>query len=389
MYPVTIYRLVDFAFKWLFCIGILLSQTFHYSQAALERMHAPHTSPPPQQLILAIESNDVQKAAALIRDRQNINDTDFFGYSPLHYAVKRGKVPIVSLLIKAKVLLNQVSTQHGNTPLLLAIETGHKKITSLLLTAGADTTIKNHLGYNALHLAIQHKREDLVQLLLEAAAPYNSCTPEGYTPLLLAIQAGSIPMVQQLVKCNNIIDCQDQNGYNALHWAIKKQAKAIFTILVQSGKFNVQAVSQKGETPLHLIAANRNIHPSFLKQLLSVSVLQVNATDAAGSTPLHYAAAANHFKAVQGLVRHANIQVNQQNHAGQTALHYAVANNHVAMVKQLLTRVDSAVSLANKKGITPIEWAMRHKYTKIYRLLLAHISFIESEEMVDTDSYAQ
>ncbi|MDD9140096.1 MAG: ankyrin repeat domain-containing protein [Candidatus Cardinium sp.] len=69
----------------------------------------------------------MQKVAALIRDHQNINDTDFFGYSPLHYAVKRGRVSIVSLFIKAKALLNQVSTQHGNTPLLLAIETGHKK----------------------------------------------------------------------------------------------------------------------------------------------------------------------------------------------------------------------------------------------------------------------
>ncbi|WP_243575169.1 ankyrin repeat domain-containing protein [Candidatus Cardinium sp. cByotN1] len=323
-----------------------------------------------KQLIWAIQDNNLQKVIALVRDQKNINNQDFLGYSPLHYAAKYAKKSIVACLIEAKALLNQVSVRNGNTPLLLAIRRGHKNIVSLLLASGANPNIVNHKGYHPLHLAIQQNRKDLVELLLEAGATCSTMP----SPLLMAIKQRSLPIVQRLLQHNQVVETQDKKGYTELHWTAKQNLLAIFQILLKSGRFNINAKAANGVTPLHFIVANKKT--KLLKAILHVPALTVNVQDSTGSTPLHYAVVANQLKAVSALLRYPCIDVNKQNNRGQTALHYAVQYQHVDIVKKLLLYVGKGARIKNKEGVTPLELAMSQQNGKIYQLILAHVSLL-------------
>lgn len=356
-----------FIFIW------MLSISSSYVHAISEPNVAPGTNQPSivdKQLIWAIQENNLKKVTALLCNGKNINSQDFLGYSPLHYAAKYAKAVIVARLVEAKALLNQVSVRNGHTPLLLAIERGHKRIVSLLLAAGANPNIVNHKGYHALQIAIQQNRKDLVQLLLQAGA---TCST-GPSPLLMAIKGGSLPIVQLLLQQKQIIETKDKKGYTELHWAARQNVAAIFRALVKSGHFNINAKANNGATPLHLIAANRKSR--LLKTLLNHPLLEVNVQDSTGSTPLHYAAATNQLKTVNGLLRCASIDVNVQNNIGQTALHYAVQCQYMAIVKKLFVRAGKGVFIQNKKEITPLELAMHQNKVKMYKLMLAHISLL-------------
>ncbi|MBX9889648.1 MAG: ankyrin repeat domain-containing protein, partial [Amoebophilaceae bacterium] len=276
--------------------------------------HNPNLNKPNQivnnPLIWAIESNDLPKMIALIRDKQYINSADFIGYSPLHYAVKRANIVAIKLLIQAKAVLDQVSIKNGNTPLLLAIESGHKKVAALLLESGANPNIMNHQGYNALHLAIQYKRKELVQLLLATGSCCNTPTGSAESPLVLAIKAESIPIIKLLLHQKKITGSQDQEGYGELHWAVKTNAAPIFRLLLQAKKFNIDGQTHKGVTPLHLIVSNPKTKPILLRDLLHIPLLQINTPDITGSTPLHYAVAANQLKVANSLLSYPYIDTN-------------------------------------------------------------------------------
>ncbi|MGI2257270.1 ankyrin repeat domain-containing protein [Candidatus Cardinium hertigii] len=348
----------------------ILSISGSSSYARLVIHEAPVANQPStvnRPLIWAIQENNVQKITALLIDKKNINNQDFLGYSPLHYAAKYAKAAVVACLLEAKPLLNQVSARNGHTPLLLAIERGHKKIVSFLLAAGADPNILNHKGCHPLQLAIQQNRKDLVQLLLQAGAICN-VTP---SPLLLAIKRQSLPIIRLLLEQKQIVETQDKNGYTALHWAAKQNSVAIFQALLRSGRFNINAKAANGATPLHLIVANTK--SKLLKTLRHAPLLEVNIQDRTGSTPLHYAVVTNQLEAVNGLLRYPGLDVNVPNHLGQTPLHYAVQCRYTAMVKKLLVHVGNGLSIQNKAGITPLELAMHQNNTKIYKLMLAYI----------------
>ncbi|CCM10365.1 exported protein of unknown function [Cardinium endosymbiont cEper1 of Encarsia pergandiella] len=348
----------------------ILSISGSHSYACSETHQVPVANQPftvNRPLVWAIQDNNLKKVTALLIDKKNVNNQDFLGYSPLHYAAKYGKAAVVACLLEAKPLLNQISVSNGHTPLLLAIERGHKKIVSLLLAAGADPNILNHKGCHPLQLAIQQNRKDLVQLLLQAGAMCN-VTP---SPLLLAIKGRSLPIIRLLLEQKQIVETQDKNGYTGFHWAVKQNSVAIFQLLLRSGRFNINAKAANGATPLHLIVANKK--SKLLKTLRHLPLLEVNIQDRIGNTPLHYAVVTNQLEAVNGLLRYPALDVNIPNHLGKTSLHYAVQYRHTAIVKKLLVHVGNGLSIQDKEGITPLELAMHQNNTKIYKLMLAYI----------------
>lgn len=63
----------------------------------------------------------------------DVNSTDMFGRTPLHYAASSGFVPIAQLLLKAGANLNQKSAAK-ETPLMRACLFGELEMISFLTT---------------------------------------------------------------------------------------------------------------------------------------------------------------------------------------------------------------------------------------------------------------
>lgn len=80
---------------------------------------------------------------------------------------------------------------YGNTPLLTAVSNGKSpKIIEFLLENGADLTMADDWGRNALHLAVSAYNANLkiVKALVEAGADITSMNRSGQTVLAAAYQ---------------------------------------------------------------------------------------------------------------------------------------------------------------------------------------------------------
>lgn len=117
-----------------------------------------------------------------------------------------------------------------------------------------------------------------------------------------------------------------------------------------------------------LITAVRSGTKAAVEHLIATQRDLVNARDAAGSTPLHHAAA---FGAVDvmSVLLDAGAEVNAKNRRGSTPLHWAIHDE--AKVRLLLSR-DAQVNVRQIEGRTPLyQAASLGNGTAMVRLLLA------------------
>jgi ankyrin repeat protein len=103
----------------------------------------------------ALAARLVQRGAAINRD----------GWSPLHYAAagedERSMVP---WLLQRGAAVN-ATAPNGNTPLMMATQTGTSASVEMLLTQGADVNRLNLMNLSAADIAEQAGRDHLAQRL--------------------------------------------------------------------------------------------------------------------------------------------------------------------------------------------------------------------------------
>lgn len=96
----------------------------------------------------------------------DVNDRDFFGRTPLHYAAQQNQCAVVLALLKAGADGN-ASDLLGNTPLHVAAAKGHTEVARKLVEEKAFPSAVNHhihgdcyYGETAIHLAFELGRKD-------------------------------------------------------------------------------------------------------------------------------------------------------------------------------------------------------------------------------------
>jgi hypothetical protein len=127
----------------------------------------------------------------------DIHARDGAGHTALTYAVAKGQKVFAQLLIANRADVNRVDAK-GNTPLMYTTnETGHPKLTQLLLENGALNSIDqiNNAGYTALHLGAKKNLLEVVQQLVAHGADKTLLGPEGMTAMELA----SAPRVREVL----------------------------------------------------------------------------------------------------------------------------------------------------------------------------------------------
>ncbi|ETE62049.1 NF-kappa-B inhibitor beta, partial [Ophiophagus hannah] len=89
------------------------------------------------------------------------------GYIPLHVAILRKDLGMVSLLISAGSDLNKPELSCGRSPLHLAVESQSPEVVECLLRAGADTEARMYVGYTPMYSAVHRPDQKIPQLLRE------------------------------------------------------------------------------------------------------------------------------------------------------------------------------------------------------------------------------
>jgi ankyrin repeat protein len=120
-----------------------------------------------------INTKDKEGDTAILKACRNCNNTN-----------------IVAFLLENGAEINDKKYRDsiGQTPLIIAAQTGCKDIVELLLLAGADIEHRNDQGENAFISATQEGHIDVVRILIDKVANINQPNADGETALALAIK---------------------------------------------------------------------------------------------------------------------------------------------------------------------------------------------------------
>ncbi|EAU83870.2 ankyrin repeat domain-containing protein 29 [Coprinopsis cinerea okayama7 len=119
-----------------------------------------------------------------------------------------------------------------------------------------------------------------------------------------------------------------------------------------------------------LIIASALGHLDFVKQLLQIQSVDVNANDKEGVSALHLASVLGHREIVQELLQVPDIDVNGTDNDGWTALILASQNGHDGVVSQLLRVPGIEVNAATAEGVTALIQASQNGHDGVVSLLL-------------------
>ena len=111
-----------------------------------------------------VTRNDI---ATNLINRNNINQQDYKGETPLHYCAAYFNLEIAELLLQKKAQINIID-KYGNNPLWVAVFNAHGdyRMVKLFLKYNANIQNKNRANRSPLDFAKQINDLDLVNILL-------------------------------------------------------------------------------------------------------------------------------------------------------------------------------------------------------------------------------
>ena len=123
-----------------------------------------------------------QIAKLLISNGAQIDAKDIdSGFTPLHYAVWFNQLKTVEMLIAKRANIHEV-TNLQNTPLDLAVKKSLDDIVKLLISHGADTSMKDFDGNSLLHLAVKDQKISIVKTFVASEKCLNDKNLQGLKP---------------------------------------------------------------------------------------------------------------------------------------------------------------------------------------------------------------
>ena len=285
-------------------------------------------------LLIAIKNDEPEQISVLIANGAEIEKRNSEGQTPIFFAIENFSDSAVQTLIDKKANIEAKDSKE-RTPFLFAYEVDNvnaagkllnanatfpkqqiftalndKKLSylPLLLKAGADITIKDSAGRNALHVAAKNCDSSSLSLFLEkpaAVSIINQKDLKGRTPLILACGTGSgfTNGVALLLNAGASTEERDDNGNTAIHASILTNtdlaSKELSQIILQKNSGLLNAKNNMGQTPLMLSLQNKK--PETSDYILELHP-DVMAKDNLYNTSLHNACSSGMEDSVKKIV---------------------------------------------------------------------------------------
>ncbi|MEM7147666.1 MAG: ankyrin repeat domain-containing protein [Verrucomicrobiota bacterium] len=353
--------------------AVILSRfrlTYDYQNKTLHVADVPnHPVPAPDQintpdlrnrtpLELAAAEGNLGRIDALIKAGADPNKD-----SSLAHAVNSGSPEIVALLLDQGANPNSRPT----VPLAAAAKSGQTDLVKVLLEAGADPAL-NH-GF-AVYNAVLHHETEIVRLLLDAGGPLKVGSGTPANIIAIAVEQGDLETTRLLLDRELDPNTRFTDGTTLLWGAVINKQPDVAALLLDRGADPTFRSSDE-RSLLHLAAiANDN---KTLQHALDIDPTIINAADANGFTPLHYAAQLNHADALQLLLNHGADPGIPITNTRASALHLAAENNNLDAARILLESDQPVnVDATSDTGATPLHVAARSGRNELVALLLKH-----------------
>ncbi|MFC1671121.1 ankyrin repeat domain-containing protein, partial [Spirochaetota bacterium] len=244
-------------------------------------------------LHVAVKSGKVKAVIKLIRKGNDVNAKDINLNTPMHYAVEWGHKRIISVLIKNGADVNALNI-YKCSPLSYSMST---QVSRILINKGARINQRDMWNETYLHAAAENGIYSIVRLALQKGALIDAKNYQGDTPLHLAVHYASTSshfrIIKELIKRGSDINVKNNYGWSPLHLAVQKGNIKITRFLIKKGaninggtlkyhkKFNVREKS----TALHIAVREFSSSLRIIKLLIKKGA-DLELKDKSGMTPL-------------------------------------------------------------------------------------------------------
>ena len=237
------------------------------------------------------------------------------GVTPLHIACLHRKLDIVRYLIENKKCSPDVETSDGLT----------------LLDYACGKT-RNHYEFPANTSDLEQEDEAMQAQAAVVKYLMNKCDYDPANVLSLfakACQENNLKIAKLLCTNTDIVNSSDAEGNTPLHIACIHKHLELVKFLIEERKCNQQIKNRAGKLPLHIACECGS--PLEIVEL--VSKYDKNAQTKLGNTPLHVVCRNNNIELVQFLTEECQCDQTIQNKDGELPLHIACSQRSLAMVK--------------------------------------------------------
>ena len=335
----------------------------------------------------------------------DLNDRDHMGFTPLTVAVMGSSINAVELLLQHGSR-HDIRDTHGRTALHFASKASAAQ---LLHDKGADLDAKDDNGNMPLHASAEYGRQEVVEFLLSHKANPDWPNELGLSPLYVSMACGHPAICDQLIAEGADIHRLSKDKNTMMFAAAASGNTSLIDFALQNG-LSIHDKNVRGETPLHRSAYSSVATLSHLIELGA----DLNACDAEGRTPLHFATASGNESLVQALLdagadplmidnfkltnlhqaaiigKDSLVQIfldlmkdpQSEDITGSTALSMAVSRGHSNVVR-LLIEQGFNVEKQDDLGLAPLHLASSSGNLEIASLLIANGSSVDLRDSKD------
>uniref|UniRef100_A0A8H7NC66 Ankyrin repeat protein n=1 Tax=Bionectria ochroleuca TaxID=29856 RepID=A0A8H7NC66_BIOOC len=314
--------------------------------------------------------------------REFIDARNRFGQTALHFACRKGRSPIVKVLLEYEAKTNIVS--NGNrSPIFDASSRGHLEIVQLLLSHKSwDKALlgkKSQQRDGPLHAAVYKGHDEIAEKLLESGSKLGICDIQGWTPLMAATKQKSVGLMKLLLEPSRAIQDRqlekpDKEKFTPLRAAVAQGFLTGVDMLIKAG---AKCTSINLEVQ-ELLSSNEE----FIKEDSNRAVLNPETL----ALLLRTASRWRYEKIVEYVLRSGNIRdCNTPNEKGWSGLTNASLYGHAKIVDLFLEN-ETKVGLSQEEKGQALQAASKQGYDNIVKRLTgekvnAPIDFKDQEGM--------
>jgi len=208
-------------------------------------------------LIIGSSKGYDEEVLRLLNQGANVNVHTMEGVTPLMYAVQNGHKKVVKIL-----LLNGADPDaipfNGPPALIVAVSNNDLEISELMIRKGADIDIKDHDSRTALMHASAYGYSQMADMLLYYDAAVNAEDNDGITALMVCGYYGFYDIAKLLIDQGATLEKEDINGYTALHYAAQNNHQEIIEMILSQGA-DLEKKNNAGYSAISIAVNTNNV----------------------------------------------------------------------------------------------------------------------------------